>query len=324
MSDETTTDHVDSMVKALVEMQSDSGSRTVPMASTDADEVIKSQLTENTGRHLLDSGSAYGRHWEENQDNPPWEKPEWNVSGYDPEDGYVTHNVYDFMHWTFGRDELAVALEVALYAFGNSSEQKRESWLTTMEEFATMVASEPLYRDELSAMNIPDAAIEDVLGHNAELRSERSDGTALTHNTYNSECHSLSQCLQATTIGGLYAEYVLVQVHGGCDIRGGYTAPRVYSAREHWTPMELHFDCTRCGWNNAESCVIRGDNLLWLEEIDPAQIDELVQEHYPDHYGEDEWRDISADIIEELHEQEHIDGGLLHKCDRGLGVAVVN
>ena len=27
-------------------------------------------LQENTGRHMLDSGGAYGRHWERNQKNP--------------------------------------------------------------------------------------------------------------------------------------------------------------------------------------------------------------------------------------------------------------
>lgn len=29
-------------------------------------EVIASMLTENTGRHMLDSGGAYGRNWERN------------------------------------------------------------------------------------------------------------------------------------------------------------------------------------------------------------------------------------------------------------------
>ena len=30
------------------------------------DEVIVAMLTENTGRHFLDSGGAYGRNWERN------------------------------------------------------------------------------------------------------------------------------------------------------------------------------------------------------------------------------------------------------------------
>jgi len=31
---------------------------------------VYEMLTENTGRHMLDSGSAYGRHWERNQKVP--------------------------------------------------------------------------------------------------------------------------------------------------------------------------------------------------------------------------------------------------------------
>ena len=30
-------------------------------------QVVYSMITENTGRHMLDSGGAYGRHWERNQ-----------------------------------------------------------------------------------------------------------------------------------------------------------------------------------------------------------------------------------------------------------------
>jgi len=30
-------------------------------------EIIYNMLTENTGRHMLDSGGAYGRNWERNQ-----------------------------------------------------------------------------------------------------------------------------------------------------------------------------------------------------------------------------------------------------------------
>lgn len=32
---------------------------------TDTQKSLIEQLTENTGRHLLDSGSAYGRNWEQ-------------------------------------------------------------------------------------------------------------------------------------------------------------------------------------------------------------------------------------------------------------------
>ena len=33
------------------------------------EKVIREMLTESTGRHMLDSGGIYGRHWEKNQQN---------------------------------------------------------------------------------------------------------------------------------------------------------------------------------------------------------------------------------------------------------------
>lgn len=46
-------------------------------------------------------------------------------------------------------------------------------------------------------------------------------------NTYNGE-DLLSQTLQYTYFECDGTPYVLLQVHGGCDVRGGYTAPRAF------------------------------------------------------------------------------------------------
>jgi hypothetical protein len=46
-------------------------------------------------------------------------------------------------------------------------------------------------------------------------------------NTYNGE-DALAQVLQGVTYADEDAVYVLLQIHGGCDVRGGYTRPRVF------------------------------------------------------------------------------------------------
>jgi hypothetical protein len=75
-----------------------------------------------------------------------------------------------------------------------------------------------------------DADVEDIGGIYGE-------GSPMTVNTYNGE-DLLSQTLQYHyfTIGetdrggrGSYEQYVVLQVHGGADVRGGYTRPRVFS-----------------------------------------------------------------------------------------------
>jgi uncharacterized protein (DUF2126 family) len=71
-NDQTRGDELQALVTAFAEATlNESGEKPLPMATDDADEVIRAQLTENTGSHFLDSGSAYGRHHEVNRENPP-------------------------------------------------------------------------------------------------------------------------------------------------------------------------------------------------------------------------------------------------------------
>ena len=273
MSDNTTADGdgADQLIRGLVAAMSDDGDSPIAMATTDAEEVIKSQLTENTGRHLLDSG-MYGRHWEENQDNPPWEQPEWDLIP-----GPV-HNVYHFMQSTFGRNRACVAVEAALYAYGNSDDRKRDSWHTISKDFAEAITDGHFTEPMLRSLGLPEEFVGDVLQVQREAVENVSDTGFGRHssddrkptfvaNTYNHEVHSLSQCLQGVSLGGPYAEYALIQVHGGADIRGGYTGPRVYTAWDGWFPHELSYDCRRLDWYNAESCCFRDDRLVFVSDI---------------------------------------------------------
>lgn len=279
------TDTRQQAVQALVDAMSDSGEKAVPMATTDTSEVIKSQLTENTGRHLLDSGGAYGRNWEENRENPPWEKPRWTVG-----DGYVIQNVYHFMDNAYGRDSLAVALEIALYAFGYSDERARQSWLATMKDFGEALETAPVgvWVEEYDLP--PDVA--------NEIATAGFGGATSTFNSYNSECGDLSQVLQGTMLGDYYAEYGMVQVHGGADVRGGYTAPRVYRALRGtlMAPGEYSYYCDEYAWQEAESCVYDDPDLIYvtgpadyasvedelrsagrLDDVDEAEIESAVE-----------------------------------------------
>lgn len=301
---------IDDLVTALVEAESYPGDKTVPMASTDATEVIRSQLTENTGRHLLDSGSAYGRHWEENQDNPPWEQADFNVDS-----SFVTHNVYDYMDRRFSRDRSCVALEMALYAFAYSDEYSSTAWLRTQEAFADGILGREFTAPMLGSLGLPDEAVEQVLGVSDELvydghgSRDKHNDSAMTYNTYNGEWHGLSQCLQGTNLGGPYAEYVLLQVHGGCDIRGGYTSPRVYLADDCWIPGELFYSCHQCDWQEAES-VLGYDNedLIYQRTIDPGELAEHI---------DTDGTHPAIDQAYELNEAGRQDGAVFHICGDG-------
>ena len=300
---------VDDFVRAYVSALSDDGESTIPMATTDADEVIRSQLTENTGRHLLDSGGAHGRNWERNQENPPWEKAVYKVY-----DGFVVQNVYNHMTRTLERDRLCVALEIALYAFGRSDDEKRNSWLSSMEGFAEALR-EPFYpEDWVDTFDIPREVAEDIAG--SEFGDARSsDRRPFTFNTYNGEFGSISQHIQATALGsGPYAEYWMIQVHGGADIRGGYTSPRVY--RSEWdTPMtsEFSYHCDGCGWGDAESCVAyKHPDLIYLKSADGFSLEDAIEEK-----GWDVLEGAFEEALEEAWDNEDIDGAIFHRCGDG-------
>ena len=290
------------------------GSREL-LETADVDYAIRSQLMENTGRHFLDSGGAYGRHWQENQDAPPWEQPEFVVN-----DPWVTHNVYHFMHERLDRDGLAVSLEAALFAFGRSESQKTEAWLQTMQTFVEGLAQQEFTLDYLVDIGVPEELAEDVVGYQREV----TVGHAPTWNTYNYEYHTLSQCLQGVAIGDLYAEYHMIQVHGGCDIRGGYTVTRVYYTRDVPVPGEFWLSEVNGDWGEAESCLHGDDSLIYQERVDiPDLIDEVVDRVGHDIGGHDaeEW---AAYVAEEAKKNDRMQGAIFRVTEDSLDWVTVH
>jgi hypothetical protein len=169
-------------------------------------------LRENTGTHFLDSGGTpkhdkhgncvgsdhgYGRHWERNQHRDFENEPATILSfKYGIE---VTHSVY---HWLLERLEYDDEMQDRFLEFVEDRDDTY--WLQDMEEFPEWLRER---------------------GH--EVTGLYGDGDPFTVNTYNGE-DLLSQTLQY-----LYFEldgdpYVLLQIHGGCDVRGGYTSPKAF------------------------------------------------------------------------------------------------
>ncbi|MEM4977366.1 MAG: hypothetical protein QXT64_08590 [Desulfurococcaceae archaeon] len=168
----------------------------LPEDYTPLERLVHEMLVENTGAHILDYGAVYGRHWEINRKIKDFRKtPTVEVTVW--KDGWidVEINVFHFLTWAFDRDEICEKLEKEFYEF---AESRDGSWFKLMREFAK------------------------------EVLREKYGYEVLEHwNTYNFECNLLSQVLQGITFkvkGDDY--YVMLQVHNGCDVRGGYTKPR--------------------------------------------------------------------------------------------------
>ena len=162
-------------------------------------ELIYSMLIENTGAHFLDSGGAYGRHHERNAnktiedfENEPEE--EVIVGKYGLE---RTVSVYHFLN---GLTTDNICREF------NELNTNPDNWEADDEDGYLYGVSREAW---------------DYLKCNFDVEIERS------FNTYNGDS-DLSQTLQGSllTINDEY--YYLIQIHGGCDVRGGYTDAKLF------------------------------------------------------------------------------------------------
>lgn len=162
-------------------------------------EIIKNMMCENTGRNLLDSGDAYGRHYEENQN------------------GIMTGpQKVDF--WTDGKKETELIPIVPLYDFLTYNLEVDGESERFEDEFYNYIKVNDL--DPYSVINIEDTI--KVIGE----YSGYADLEMI--NTYNYESH-LSQTIQFVLFSDGYDNiYVCLQIHNGCDVRGGYTLPKIF------------------------------------------------------------------------------------------------
>ena len=148
-------------------------------------ELIYEMLTESTGTHMLDSGGAYGRHWERNQKRSLSDFEDDNPETITEENGWIDREVSVF-HFLAG-DDSALELDYICNNF-NDIQSGATDWNAETKSWGVSLEA----WDDLTECN--------------EIEEGR------TFNTYNGESH-LSQTLQGgwLTING--EEYLLLQIH---------------------------------------------------------------------------------------------------------------
>jgi hypothetical protein len=157
--------------------------------------VLVEMLSENTGKALCDSGDAYGRHWQKNigKSIKDWESmPEVTWSG-----DYYTINVYHYLKNGLELDDLCRKF--------NKINSDCDNWDAGGDYHGVSKQAESVLLD-------------------AELKVSRG------FNSYNGES-ALSQVIQGTWFnspGTGDPDYLLLQIHQGCDVRGGYTNARLF------------------------------------------------------------------------------------------------
>lgn len=159
--------------------------------------IIEGMLKENTGTNFLDSGGAYGRHWERNQGVDFASKPAVEVDCNWSNEGDridFTINLYHFLTTNLTSDDVT---------------DEFNSRFEVMDDWDVLVAG--LSGDAIW-----------WLARRFKVRaSDLSNGW---YNSYNGESN-LSQVIRYRYIGD---GYVILQVHNGCDVRGGYTDAKLF------------------------------------------------------------------------------------------------
>jgi len=161
------------------------------------EEILQSMLTESTGISFLDSGGSDGRHWQKNQgvafDNEPEIEVDYNWMREGDRIDF-TINVYHFLKNALTSDAMTDEFNSLFNVmddwdgYGYGLSDEASGWL--IDKFR--VCPKDLSNDWI--------------------------------NTYNGDSN-LSQVIQYRYIGD---GYIILQIHNGCDVRGGYTDAKLF------------------------------------------------------------------------------------------------
>lgn len=166
---------------------------------TKTEKAIVEMLIENTGCDILDSGGAYGRNWERNRHVQDF-RNRHATHVIVNKDGSIdfTTDVFHFLvdRLDASRRSEGIQKWFDRYATNNHLD---DGWSTTIDAF---------YEERLK---------------------KRGWKHIYGENTYNRDS-SLSQILQYDVFEDNYWGnfYVILQIHNGCDARGGYTKPKIF------------------------------------------------------------------------------------------------
>lgn len=190
-------------------------------------QTIAAMMTENTGTHGLDSGGAYGRNWQRNAG--------------------LTCNDFDAMP--------AAVMEIDLRKHGENPfaditisvniYHKLTSGILELDDLCCKFNAMPVddWKSDLYGVSING---ENWLVENGFVWDDRH----CQFNTYNFQ-NNFSQILAGNFIAreSEYSEdkYVLLNIHGGCDARGGYTDAKLFKLCDHAQEHDLLRD--DCGFS---------------------------------------------------------------------------
>ena len=175
-------------------------------------ELVFSMLTENTGTHMCDSGGDNGRMWQRNANKciADFENEPEELYQYDQKYNEIHRTVSVFHYLTHNLDINDIAFD-----FNELNTNPADHEADTKTDVC-------IYGVSINAWL-------DLVTYN-DVEVQRS------WNTYNGDS-DLSQILQGANLTINEEHYVLIQIHGGADARGGYTDAKLFKCGEFMDGM---------------------------------------------------------------------------------------
>lgn len=249
------------------------------LTTTDTHDVLQEMFKEDTGQAMMDSGGepqfdeagnytgskyGYGRNHERNQarnfDAEPLADLRFSTWGSKDEDPKLEVDfTFSTYQWLIERLDYDAEMDARFHKFAEQPEHSDTPWLGLMEEFAS---------------GRPNAS--GIYG----------DGDPMTVNTYNHE-NLLDQTLQFTywEEGEGHESYVLLQVHGGADVRGGYTKPRAFTVNNSFGDLAV-FDYAEgrmgCGNEDCDARWYTDDGYHWYNDEEQKRLEDYPLTEAPE------------------------------------------
>ena len=176
---------------------------------TETQKLVYAMLTENTGTHLCDSGGANGRMWQRNQVK--------TIEDFDNEQ----EQTIDKSEWIDKDGKVHIEYERIVSVFHYLSELKLDHVCDKFNELNTNCLE---WGGDIS-WGVCQAGADFLELINMER----------THHfkTYNG-ASDLSQVLQGSWLEMDGEPYLLLQIHGGADVRGGYTDAKLFKPCDYY------------------------------------------------------------------------------------------
>lgn len=166
-------------------------------------ELVYKMLTECTGKHMCDSG-FYGRHWERNQ------KKTIEDFENEPEEHIYKEGDYIYRDLSVYHYLSELQLDEICNDFNKINTDCKDWDAETNDDNYIYGVSKEAWQH----LNIK-----------ADIKVYRS------YNTYNYES-DLVQTLQGANLTINDEEYILIQIHNGADVRGGYTDAKLFKLND--------------------------------------------------------------------------------------------